>query len=207
MCPEAPGTLSMLPGDSLAPVKLMINGTPEFFLWHTSNTDLNSEFNFALQLLIDLGVNLPRSQLLEFASKCAFSIREQVQQYRDAMGGRHCVQGLPGEHLVPLQFAGQGFQWDIACPENSPEFFAKILCQDMELPPNDCSSISFKLRSALKSHKLRLAKAFNDEISKLPDIKLHIENAPSLDELEIENSIQESLPPPQKTIGDHASNK
>ncbi|CAG9335805.1 SNF5 [Blepharisma stoltei] len=205
LCPQAPGCISMFPSDSLAPIKLTINGNPEFFLWHTSNTDLNSEFIFSLQLLNDLGVNLPRPQLLDFASKCAMSIREQVQQYRDSMGGKHCVQGLPGEHLVPLQFAGQGFQWDIACPENSPEFFAKILCQDMELPANDCPSISFKLRSALKAHKMRLAKAFNDEIARIPDIKMHVDEAPSLDQLEIENSIQESLPPPHRNLGENTS--
>ena len=192
--PWAPGCLQVFPGDSLAPIKLVINNTPEFFLWHTSNTDLHSEFNFALQLLSDLEVSLPKVQILEVAQKYAQSIREQVQQYREVSGARHSYQGLTGEHLVPLQFSGQGFQWDLACPENSPEYFARVLCQDMELPESGYPNIAIKLRTALKSHKTRLASALNEAMSEVPMCDVEVTSVPSLDVLEIESSIQEIIP-------------
>jgi SNF5 / SMARCB1 / INI1 len=192
--PWAPGCLQVFPGDTLAPVKLVINNTPEFFLWHTSNTNLHSEFNFALQLLSDLEISLPKFQLIEVAQKYAQSIREQVQQYREVAGARHSYQGLTGEHLVPLQFSGQGFQWDLACPDNSPEYFARVLCQDMELPESGYPNIAFKLRNALKSHKTRLANTLNEAMDGLPVIDAEIKNIPGLDVLELESSIQEIIP-------------
>lgn len=192
--PWAPGCLQVFPGDSLAPIKLIINNTPEFFLWHTSNTDLHSEFNFSLQLISDLEVSLPKSQILELAQRCAQSIREQVQQYREVNGTRHSYQGLTGEHLVPLQFSGQGFQWDLACPENSPEYFTRILCQDMELPETGYPNIAIKLRSALKSHKTRLATALNEAMEGISSYEHYTGPGPSIDELEIETSLLEIIP-------------
>lgn len=192
--PHPPGCLPMFPGDSLAPIKLIINNNPEFFLWHTANTELHAEFNFALQLLSDLEITLPKIQLLDTAQKFAQSIREQVQQYREVNGARHSYQGLTGEHLVPLQFSGQGFQWDLACNENSPEYFARVLCQDSNLPESGYPNIAIKLRTALKSHKLRLATALNEAMSNLPDIEIENPIVPSLDVLEIESSIQEIIP-------------
>jgi hypothetical protein len=197
--PHPPGCLSIFPGDSLAPIKLTINNQPELFLWHTENTQLSSEFNFALQLLSDLEVSLPKPQLLELAEKCALSIREQVQQYREVQGARHSYQGLTGEHLVPLQFSGQGFQWDLACKENSPEYFARVLCQDMQMPESGYSNIAFKLRNALKSHKMRLASCLNEAsaaqsaISSTSDPSRPPRLA-TLDMLELESSIQELIP-------------
>ena len=192
--PWAPGNLQMFQGDSLAPIKLIINNNPEFFLWHTSNTSLSSEFNFSLQLLSDLEISLPKAQLLEVAQKYAQSIREQVQQYREVNGARHSYQGLTGEHLVPLQFAGQGFQWDLACNENSPEYFARVLCQDMDMPESGYPNIAIKLRNALKSHKMRLTTALNEALKEIPIIETEITNVPSLDVLEIEGSLQEIIP-------------
>lgn len=191
--PNPPGCLPMFPGDSLAPIKLTINNITELFLWHTENTDLTSEFNFVLSLLSDLEVSLPKMQLLELAEKCAQNIREQVQQYREVQGARHSYQGLNGEHLVPLQFSGQGFQWDLACEENSPEYFARVLCQDMQMPEAGYANIAFKLRNALKSHKMRLALCLNEACENMPEKEIQIDKVPSLDVLELESSIQELI--------------
>lgn len=191
--PNPPGCLPLFPGDSLAPIKLTINNITELFLWHTENTDLTSEFNFILSLFSDLEVSLPKMQLLELAEKCAQSIRDQVQQYREVQGARHSYQGLTGEHLVPLQFSGQGFQWDLACEENSPEYFARVLCQDMQMPEAGYANIAFKLRNALKSHKMRLAVCLNEACEGVNEDVTKVDRAPSLDMMELESNIQELI--------------
>lgn len=197
--PRTPGTITFTAGDSLAPVKLTINKKVEFFLWHTENTDLHGEFLFSLQLLNDLNLTLTKSQLIETAYKCALSIREQVQQYRETTGAVHSVQGQHGEQLIPLQFQGQGFQWDLNCRENSPELFARSLCSDMKLPETEHPNIAVKLRIALKSHKMRLSSIFNEAVAGLPLVRMCSDGA-TLDQLELENSLQEILPKfPQKT--------
>ena len=137
---------------------------------------------------------MSKAQLLEVAQKYGQSIREQVQQYREVNGARHSYQGLAGEHLVPLQFSGQGFQWDLACAENSPEYFARVLCQDMELPDVGYPNIAIKLRNALKSHKIRLTTVLNNAMSNLPTVDSKIYPIPSLDMMELESSIQEIIP-------------
>ena len=192
--PHPPGCLPTFPADSLAPIKLTINNQPELFLWHTGNTELTSEFNFALQLLSDLEVSLPKPQLLELAEKSAASIREQVQQFREVQGARHSYQGLTGEHLVPLQFSGQGFQWDLACSENSPEYFARVLCQDMQMPESGYANIAYKLRNALKSHKMRLANCLNEATAGVEESEGNGLRMATLDMLELESSIQELIP-------------
>ena len=131
--PHPPGCLPTFPADSLAPIKLTINNQPELFLWHTGNTELTSEFNFALQLLSDLEVSLPKPQLLELAEKSAASIREQVQQFREVQGARHSYQGSIWFLCSSLGRAFNGILLAAKTPlSTSQECFAKT-CKCLNL--------------------------------------------------------------------------
>ena len=58
----------------------------------------------------------------------------------------------------------------------------------MGLAISEYPNIAVKLRMALKSHKTRLANAFNETVANLPVVKSNSKPL-SLDLLEIENSI------------------
>lgn len=44
------------------------------------------------------------------------------------------------------------FEWDISCPQNSPEEFARILCQELGLGGEFISAISYSIRGQLGWH-------------------------------------------------------
>mmetsp|Transcript_3772 Transcript_3772/g.8041 ORF Transcript_3772/g.8041 Transcript_3772/m.8041 type:complete len:208 (-) Transcript_3772:54-677(-) len=194
-CPRPPGSYRVLPPSHLAPITVEIDGQEERFLWDASNTDLLSEFSFAIQLLGDLGISLPRHLLLARAFSISQQIRQQVQEYREVMGARHCGQGLPGEQLVTVEVQGELIQWDLACPENSPEAFAMLYAVDHGKTSAEALLIAHELRSKLKAYQRKLTDVSNITLLKVTPTPQLIRFPPALDAADLP-WLRESIPPP-----------
>lgn len=161
--PKVPGYPHLLHCGDLAPIVLQVGGKKEVLLWNWRRTDLRAEAEFAVRTLTDLE-QLPRNQLLGVAEQLAQNVREQVQQFRDVQPARCQGQGLLEEHLVLLQVRGERVLWDLGCPQNSPELYAQVLCEDLCLHPQEAVHIAAELRQQLRDHQARFAARLNQRL-------------------------------------------
>lgn len=194
-CPKPPGSYRLLPPSNLAPITLEVDGQEERFLWDATNTDLLSEFGFAMQLLGDLDIALPRHLLIARAFSICQQIRQQVQEYREVMGSRHCGQGLPGEQLITLEIQGEQFQWDLACPDNSPEAFAMIYAANHGKTPSQALLIAHDIRNKIKTYQRKLTDVCNMALQKVSPSPQIIRFPPALDTLDLP-FLKEAIPLP-----------
>jgi hypothetical protein len=194
-CPRPPGSYRILPPSHLAPITVEVDGQEERFLWDATNSDLRSEFCFAVQLLGDLGISKPRNQLITRAYAISQQIRQQVQEYREVMGARHCGQGLPGEQLVTVELNGEQFQWDLACPENSPEAFAMVYADCHGKTASQALLIAHELRNKLKTYQRKLTDVCNQALQKVAPSPQIVRFPPALDTVDL-LLLRESIPPP-----------
>lgn len=158
--PRVPGYSHLLHYGDLSPVVLQLSGKKEVLLWDWRRTDLRAETEFLVRTLSDCE-ELQRSQLLSTAQSLAGTIRDQVQQYRDVYPTRCQGQGLLDEQLVLLQVRGERILWDLDCPGNSPELYAKVLCEDLCLHPQEAVHIAAELHQQIKDYKARFTARIN----------------------------------------------
>jgi len=161
--PRVPGYPHVLHCGDLAPVVLQMGGKKEVLLWDWRRTDLRAEAELAVRTLLDLEM-MPRSQLLGVTQQLAESVREQVQQYREVQPVRSQGQGLLEEQLVLLQVRGERVIWDLGCPQNSPELYAQVLCEDLCLHPQEAIHIAAELRHQLRDYQARFTARLNQRL-------------------------------------------
>lgn len=161
--PKVPGYPHLLHCGELAPIILQLGNKKEVLLWDWRRTDLRAEAELAVRTLLDLET-LPRSQLLGASLQLAASVREQVQQYREVQPVRSQGQGLLEEQLVLLQVRGERVLWDLGCPQNSPELYAQVLCEDLCLHPQEALHIAAELRHQLREYQARFTARLNQRL-------------------------------------------
>lgn len=194
--PWVPGYPHLLHYGDMAPVMLQLEGRKEVFLWDVQRTELLAEYQFALRLLGDLQLALPKTQLLQAAEQLAHNIRDQVQLYREVLPAQSSGQGLLKEHLVTLEVRGERIHWDLGCEQNSPELYAKVLCDDLKLHPEESVHIAFEIRTQIREHLRRLVTTLNAKLRRLSTSVPPLSDPPTLSGLE--DNLLEILPLPLK---------
>eukprot|EP00117_Sycon_ciliatum_P028550 scpid61358/ scgid22922/ SWI/SNF-related matrix-associated actin-dependent regulator of chromatin subfamily B member 1 len=135
------------------------------FLWNKNESMITPE-QFAELLCDDMELPSPL-----FVQPIANAIRGQVEQHPgDLVAMDEEDRRVPIKlniHVGNISLVDQ-FEWDLSCPHNSPEEFARQLCSDLGLGGEFVSTIAYSIRGQI-SWNARTMYAFGDP--PLPTLK------------------------------------
>ncbi|RAW30557.1 hypothetical protein PC110_g13087 [Phytophthora cactorum] len=138
------------------------------FSWNLYEKDFTYE-TFAAALVRDL--DLPNC----FYKRIAKSIREQVEKAKKSLPWNEAV---TGESLHPIfinlrlndTIYIDRFEWDLNNPNNSPERFAQVVCEDLGLSGEFEAQVALSIREQLRDYSRLIREGLKDRVSRLPPV-------------------------------------
>ncbi|TDH68298.1 hypothetical protein CCR75_004117 [Bremia lactucae] len=138
------------------------------FSWNLYEKDFTYE-TFAAALVRDL--DLPNC----FYERIATSLREQVQKAQKALPWHEAV---TRESLHPIfinlrlndAIYIDRFEWDLNDPNNSPECFAQVVCEDLGLSGEFEAQVALSIREQLYDYSRLIREGLKDRITRLPSV-------------------------------------
>ncbi|ETO75875.1 hypothetical protein, variant 3 [Phytophthora nicotianae P1976] len=138
------------------------------FSWNFYEKDFTYE-TFAAALVRDL--DLPNC----FYKRIAKSIQEQVEKAQKLLPWSEAV---TGESLHPIfinlrlndTIYIDRFEWDLNNPNNSPERFAQVVCEDLGLSGEFEAQVALSIREQLRDYSRLIREGLKDRVSRLPPV-------------------------------------
>ncbi|KAF1792474.1 Lambda repressor-like, DNA-binding domain [Phytophthora cactorum] len=138
------------------------------FSWNLYEKDFTYE-TFAAALVRDL--DLPNC----FYKRIAKSIQEQVEKAKKSLPWNEAV---TGESLHPIfinlrlndTIYIDRFEWDLNNPNNSPERFAQVVCEDLGLSGEFEAQVALSIREQLCDYSRLIREGLKDRVSRLPPV-------------------------------------
>ncbi|KAG3098165.1 hypothetical protein PI124_g15472 [Phytophthora idaei] len=138
------------------------------FSWNLYEKDFTYE-TFAAALVRDL--DLPNC----FYKRIAKSIQEQVEKAKKSLPWNEAV---TGESLHPIfinlrlndTIYIDRFEWDLNNPNNSPERFAQVVCEDLGLSGEFEAQVALSIREQLRDYSRLIREGLKDRVSRLPPV-------------------------------------
>lgn len=62
------------------------------------------------------------------------------------------------------------FEWDLSCPSNQPEEFARVLCEDLGLNGEFEAQIALAIREQLRDYSRLIREGLKDRVTRLPAV-------------------------------------
>ncbi|KAG6950321.1 hypothetical protein JG688_00014212 [Phytophthora aleatoria] len=136
--------------------------------WNLYEKDFTYE-TFAAALVRDL--DLPNC----FYKRIAKSIQEQVEKAKKSLPWNEAV---TGESLHPIfinlrlndTIYIDRFEWDLNNPNNSPERFAQVVCEDLGLSGEFEAQVALSIREQLRDYSRLIREGLKDRVSRLPPV-------------------------------------
>uniref|UniRef100_H3HC27 Uncharacterized protein n=1 Tax=Phytophthora ramorum TaxID=164328 RepID=H3HC27_PHYRM len=124
---------------------------------------------FAAALIRDL--DLPEC----FYKRIAKSIQEQVEKARRSLPWHEAV---TKESLHPIfinlrlndTIYIDRFEWDLNNPNNSPEQFAQVVCEDLGLSGEFEAQVALSIREQLRDYSRLIREGLKDRVTRLPPV-------------------------------------
>ncbi|CAI5741497.1 unnamed protein product [Peronospora destructor] len=138
------------------------------FAWNLYERDFTYE-TFAAALVRDL--DLPDC----FYKRIAKSIQEQVEKAQKSLPWHEAV---TSESLHPIfinlrlndTIYIDKFEWDLNDPNNSPEQFARIVCEDLGLSGHFEAQVALTIREQLRDYSRLIREGLKDSVTTLPPV-------------------------------------
>ncbi|KAG7384158.1 hypothetical protein PHYPSEUDO_002942 [Phytophthora pseudosyringae] len=138
------------------------------FSWNLYEKDFTYE-TFAAALVRDL--DLPDC----FYKRIAKSIQEQVEKAQKSLPWHEAV---TRESLHPIfinlrlndTIYIDRFEWDLNNPNNSPERFAQVVCEDLGLSGEFEAQVALSIREQLRDYSRLIREGLKDRVTRLPPI-------------------------------------
>ncbi|KAE9280362.1 hypothetical protein PF008_g28151 [Phytophthora fragariae] len=138
------------------------------FSWNKYEKDFTYE-TFAAALVRDL--DLPEC----FYKRIAKSIEEQVEKAQRSLPWHEAV---TTESLHPIfinlrlndTIYIDRFEWDLNNPNNSPECFARVVCEDLGLGGEFEAQVALSIREQLRDYSRLIREGLKDRVTRLPPV-------------------------------------
>ncbi|KAH7469173.1 Chromatin structure-remodeling complex protein BSH [Phytophthora ramorum] len=138
------------------------------FSWNLYEKDFTYD-TFAAALIRDL--DLPEC----FYKRIAKSIQEQVEKARRSLPWHEAV---TKESLHPIfinlrlndTIYIDRFEWDLNNPNNSPEQFAQVVCEDLGLSGEFEAQVALSIREQLRDYSRLIREGLKDRVTRLPPV-------------------------------------
>lgn len=138
------------------------------FSWNLHEKDFTYE-TFAAALIRDL--DLPEC----FYKRIAKSVQEQVEKAQKSLPWHKAVNS---ESLHPIFINLRlndtvyidRFEWDLSNPHNSPERFARVVCEDLGLSGEFEAQIALSIREQLRDYSRLIQEGLKDRVTRLPPV-------------------------------------
>ncbi|KAG1708809.1 hypothetical protein DVH05_022430 [Phytophthora capsici] len=138
------------------------------FSWNLHEKDFTYE-TFAAALVRDL--DLPDC----FYKRIAKSIQEQVEKAQKSLPWSEAV---ANESLHPIfinlrlndTIYIDRFEWDLNNPNNSPERFAQVVCEDLGLSGEFEAQVALSIREQLRDYSRLIREGLKDRVTRLPPV-------------------------------------
>lgn len=119
----------------------------DFILWNSNEPYYTPEM-FAKIVADDNGLSPNFESEIAACIKKAVSTYESVENLRD-----ECIRTIEIEVRIGNVGIQDKFEWDISDPDNSPEDFADLLCNEMGLNSEFATQIAHQIRENVAAHK------------------------------------------------------